>query len=291
ITQDNLCKKTLRARKLLMLFGKDGVGIDKIKQVTYSANEISKLTNVQIQNIINQVTLKTISSGNDQTNAEIMAPNKNHLYQYAIEHGINSKEFSIITGAEKNRWTTGCFRRDLERDIRFYRDGIERKEDSRKYYKFLTDQERLVSEELLYRNILKSGLSTAWLDNLIEEWEKIYAQFIQISFEEKTLFVPRINVQSLLSKSRPPISVLSKDPEERQQHVIEMLPPTISVSPTSTLTIGIRCPLARSWIGRCLGDIIVLGKVTIISHRGGGVITRGGGIISLGGGIGVISCK
>ena len=73
ITQDNLRKKTLRARKLRMLFGKDGVGIDKIKQVTYSANEISKLTNVQIQNIINQVTLKTVTSGNDQTNAEARA--------------------------------------------------------------------------------------------------------------------------------------------------------------------------------------------------------------------------
>ncbi|RIB00544.1 hypothetical protein C2G38_2129711, partial [Gigaspora rosea] len=30
ITQDNLRKKTLRARKLLMLFGENGVGIDKI---------------------------------------------------------------------------------------------------------------------------------------------------------------------------------------------------------------------------------------------------------------------
>jgi len=73
ITQDNLRKKTHRARKLLMLFGKDGVGIDKIKQVTYSANEISRLTNVQIQNVINQVTLKTVPSGNDQTNAEVSA--------------------------------------------------------------------------------------------------------------------------------------------------------------------------------------------------------------------------
>ncbi|CAH1770985.1 12611_t:CDS:2, partial [Entrophospora sp. SA101] len=54
ITQDNLRKKTLRARKLLILFGKNGVGIDKIKRITYSANEISKLTNAQIQNIINQ---------------------------------------------------------------------------------------------------------------------------------------------------------------------------------------------------------------------------------------------
>ncbi|CAG8551144.1 4278_t:CDS:2, partial [Cetraspora pellucida] len=78
--------------------------------------------------------------------------NKNHLHQYIIEHGINPKEFSIITEAEKNR-----------------------KEDSRKYRKFLTDRDRLVSEELLRQDILKSGLSTAWLDDLMEEWEKIYA--------------------------------------------------------------------------------------------------------------------
>ncbi|RIB10035.1 hypothetical protein C2G38_2146257 [Gigaspora rosea] len=111
---------------------------------------------------------------------QVMAPNKNHLYQYAIEHGINPKEFSIITEAKKNRWTTGCFRGDLERDIRFYRGGIERKEDPRKYRKFLTDRERLVGEELLRQGILKSGLSTAWLDDLMEEWEKINAQFMQI---------------------------------------------------------------------------------------------------------------
>ncbi|CAG8540355.1 4027_t:CDS:1, partial [Paraglomus brasilianum] len=44
-------------------------------------------------------------------------PNKKRLYQYAIEHGINPKKFSIITEAEKNRWAMGCFRGDLERDI------------------------------------------------------------------------------------------------------------------------------------------------------------------------------
>jgi hypothetical protein len=82
ITQDNLRKKTLRARKHLMLFGKNGVGIDKIKLVSYSATEISKLTNTQIQNVINQVkkytsehqshvTLKTVPSGNDQIKAKV----------------------------------------------------------------------------------------------------------------------------------------------------------------------------------------------------------------------------
>ena len=87
ITQDNLRKNTLRARKLLMLFGKDGVGIDKIKQVTYSANEISKLTNIQIQNIINQVTLKIVPSGNDQTNAEVSA-SSNVLHALAPKDNI-----------------------------------------------------------------------------------------------------------------------------------------------------------------------------------------------------------
>ncbi|CAG8642459.1 4124_t:CDS:2, partial [Paraglomus occultum] len=68
------------------------------------------------------------------------------------------------------------FNRDLERDIRFYRGGIERKEDTRKYHKFLTDRDRLIGEELLRRSILKSGLSTAWLDDLMEEWEKVHTQ-------------------------------------------------------------------------------------------------------------------
>ncbi|CAG8724390.1 16927_t:CDS:2, partial [Cetraspora pellucida] len=117
--------------------------------------------------------------------------NKTRFYQYAIEHGMDFEKFSVITEAEKNRWAMGCFRGDLERDIRFHRGGIERKEDPRKYHKFLTNRERLVGEELLRCSILKSGLSTAWLDDLMEEWKKIHAQFTQISFEEKTLFVPQ----------------------------------------------------------------------------------------------------
>ncbi|CAG8559163.1 2314_t:CDS:2, partial [Racocetra fulgida] len=39
---------------------------------------------------------------------------------YAIEHGMDPEKFSVITEAEKNRWAMGCFRGDLERDIRFY---------------------------------------------------------------------------------------------------------------------------------------------------------------------------
>ncbi|CAG8794722.1 10399_t:CDS:1, partial [Gigaspora rosea] len=48
-------------------------------------------------------------------------PNKTRFYQYAVEHGMDPEKFSIVTEAEKNRWTMGCFRGDLERDIRFYR--------------------------------------------------------------------------------------------------------------------------------------------------------------------------
>ncbi|RHZ50848.1 hypothetical protein Glove_490g15 [Diversispora epigaea] len=66
VTSVALRIKTLRARKIRKLFGENGVGIDKVKYVTCSANDISKLTNTQIQNIINQVTSKTVSLGNDQ---------------------------------------------------------------------------------------------------------------------------------------------------------------------------------------------------------------------------------
>ncbi|CAH1770160.1 4287_t:CDS:1, partial [Entrophospora sp. SA101] len=45
-----------------------------------------------------------------------------------------------ITEAEKKRWDGECFCEDLERDIHFYRSGIESKEDPIKYYEFLTDQ-------------------------------------------------------------------------------------------------------------------------------------------------------
>ncbi|POG58395.1 hypothetical protein GLOIN_2v921480 [Rhizophagus irregularis DAOM 181602=DAOM 197198] len=108
------------------------------------------------------------------------------LYRYAVKHGLDPEKFSIITEAEKKRWTYACLRGILERDMNFYRGGIKRKEDPRKYYTFLTDRERLIGEELLRRDILKSGLSTEWLDNLMKEWEKIHTQFIQVFAQESS---------------------------------------------------------------------------------------------------------
>ncbi|CAG8632354.1 1553_t:CDS:2 [Ambispora gerdemannii] len=88
-------------------------------------------------------------------------PTKICLYQYAIENDLDPEKFSVITKAEKDRWTMKCFRKDLERDIHFYRGGIKRKEDPRKYCECLTNRERLVGEELLHCSILKNDLSTA----------------------------------------------------------------------------------------------------------------------------------
>ncbi|PKC55311.1 hypothetical protein RhiirA1_542569 [Rhizophagus irregularis] len=55
-TLGNLRMRTLRAKKIRMLFGEGGVGVDKIKQVTFSVYEISSLTINQIQSVIKNVT-------------------------------------------------------------------------------------------------------------------------------------------------------------------------------------------------------------------------------------------
>jgi hypothetical protein len=73
ITLGNLRIQTHRAKNILMLFGEKGVGIDRIKLVTCSASDISRLNNTQIQNIIDYVNdrlhviSKTVTNGNDQS--------------------------------------------------------------------------------------------------------------------------------------------------------------------------------------------------------------------------------
>src|SRR5205809_7191344 len=62
-----ICESEHRAKNILMLFGEKGVGIDRIKLVTCSASDISRLTNTQIQNIIDYVNDKTVTNGNDQS--------------------------------------------------------------------------------------------------------------------------------------------------------------------------------------------------------------------------------
>ncbi|GES90817.1 hypothetical protein GLOIN_2v1790230 [Rhizophagus clarus] len=62
ITGVNLRQKILRVRKLYKLF--NTLGIEKIKQVSYSADAISSLSYPQIQNIIDHVN-SVISSHNE----------------------------------------------------------------------------------------------------------------------------------------------------------------------------------------------------------------------------------
>ncbi|CAB4382495.1 unnamed protein product [Rhizophagus irregularis] len=123
----------------------------------------------------------SVPSATSRTPIPRTDPNKMEcLYQYAVEHGLDPEKFSIVTGAEKHRWSVKCFRGDLDRDILIYRRSIEKNDDRRKYHTLLTDRERMIGEELLRRDILKHRSSTAWLDDLMKEWEKTHTQFIQV---------------------------------------------------------------------------------------------------------------
>ncbi|POG63592.1 hypothetical protein GLOIN_2v544741 [Rhizophagus irregularis DAOM 181602=DAOM 197198] len=64
ITDVNLRKITSRAKKVYVLF--EGIGIDKIQAVTYSASAISSLIEIQIQGIISCFP-KTYKSSTDDT--------------------------------------------------------------------------------------------------------------------------------------------------------------------------------------------------------------------------------
>ncbi|CAG8660949.1 2910_t:CDS:1, partial [Ambispora gerdemannii] len=77
----------------------------------------------------------------------------------------------------------------------------------------LTDKIRLI----LYRAYTEETGLDPWINS--ETSESLHSEK---DTEEKALFVPQVNVQSTLSKRQFPISVLSKDPEEMQQHVIGM---------------------------------------------------------------------
>ncbi|CAG8717034.1 12850_t:CDS:2, partial [Cetraspora pellucida] len=80
ITDVNLHKKIQRAQKILILFGREGVSIAKIKQISYSACTISGLTNVQIQYIINYMISKTVTNGHDQILISEVYPTHNCTY-------------------------------------------------------------------------------------------------------------------------------------------------------------------------------------------------------------------
>ncbi|CAG8608049.1 13938_t:CDS:1, partial [Cetraspora pellucida] len=92
ITDANLRQKTLRARKIYNLF--NAVGIEKIEQVTYSANAISNLTYTQIQNIINHVLSKTVNFIHNQNNSEVSVSANNIPQETKI---LSTPQVSIQT--------------------------------------------------------------------------------------------------------------------------------------------------------------------------------------------------
>src|SRR5436305_2003299 len=86
ISDVNLRQQLSRARKLYKLF--NAVDMEKIKQVTYSANAISNFNNTQIQNIIDYVISKTVT-GSHQT------PKNNQINVLeAQEQSLDSAEVS-----------------------------------------------------------------------------------------------------------------------------------------------------------------------------------------------------
>ncbi|GET57555.1 hypothetical protein GLOIN_2v921480 [Rhizophagus irregularis DAOM 181602=DAOM 197198] len=90
-----------------------------------------------------------------------------------------TEDASYQTRGNPNKMNNMPLNMERRTDMRFYRGAIERKEDPRKYYKFLTDHDRLIGEEVLRRGILESRLSTTWLNDLMKEWKKYIQNFAQ----------------------------------------------------------------------------------------------------------------
>ncbi|CAG8625525.1 8723_t:CDS:2, partial [Gigaspora rosea] len=247
VTSGALRIKTLRARKIHKLFGANGVGIDKVMYVTCSANDISKLTNAQIQNIINQVTSKTVFQGNDQnhvTETEVNISSnpicdRTYFCNKIIEQypnlykDGNSESVDYYGIADETLCPLCKLAHDDDEDIEgrykigsYYikceQRGIE-----------IEANKTLTPEYLEWHNKF-TGLPNVLTDNIRSKLYKRYKKEtgfdpwimsetfespqIEKDAEKKTLFVPQVNVQSGPSKPRSPISILPKDPEERQQH-------------------------------------------------------------------------
>ncbi|KAF0419083.1 hypothetical protein F8M41_007190 [Gigaspora margarita] len=99
IKREYLRKKTQKARNIYTLFKE--IGIDKIKQVTYSADAISSLTGVQIQNIIKLFSEKpNVELVNEQTECQKVISVKNLHAQTtkpSCSNEISNIEVSIPT--------------------------------------------------------------------------------------------------------------------------------------------------------------------------------------------------
>ncbi|CAG8669765.1 13575_t:CDS:2, partial [Cetraspora pellucida] len=123
IKREYLRKKTQKVRNIYTLFKE--IGIDKIKQVMYSANAISRLMDTQVQNIIKVISMNNVhthvtkpSSSKDISNIEKMLSKemRNQVINKLTTHFIDSpkldKNNSIDTEGEHQTdsyWVLGSY--------------------------------------------------------------------------------------------------------------------------------------------------------------------------------------
>ncbi|CAG8757252.1 24100_t:CDS:2, partial [Racocetra persica] len=90
ITDINLRKITSRAKKVYILY--EGIGIDKISQITYSASAISSLKDNQIQNIINDFPKTT-----DMSCQKVIGMTNCHAYISDLSSSNNSSAELVLS--------------------------------------------------------------------------------------------------------------------------------------------------------------------------------------------------
>ncbi|CAH1769987.1 7163_t:CDS:1, partial [Entrophospora sp. SA101] len=86
ITNVNLRQRTFKAKKIYTLFM--GIGIDRIRQVTYGANAISSLKDDQIQNIINRFPKKSTNTDDAVNCQKVTETSESNSLSFDLENEI-----------------------------------------------------------------------------------------------------------------------------------------------------------------------------------------------------------
>ncbi|CAG8453054.1 14752_t:CDS:2 [Cetraspora pellucida] len=206
ISWDALYKKTQRAEKIYILFEK--IGHDKIKYIkSYSVNSISKLTNDQIQQIINY-SCKNIDTDNvghqiSSENTEISKTGGPGKITSEIETGnittssiLLSHTFSFVTASSNSE------------------DKIIEKVES------LLETETKVSISTEFQVSNSSSFELSQENNQDSELSA------ELARPKTEVSVSSENTKANVSKqstSQPPIFTLPDDPKEKQAHIIKMV--------------------------------------------------------------------
>ncbi|RHZ90061.1 hypothetical protein Glove_8g5 [Diversispora epigaea] len=211
---------------------RDGVGVDKIKYITYSASTISGLKDTQIQHIINQVTSKTVTKCHGHTNSEVSesipssyisnSSGPNNLPKAEVSALFTSQTETKTLPEKQNNPTHDhayfC-NKILLRYSDLYKTFITEKFD---YYdiiegslcpvcklnhedgKSVKGRYEAGSYFIIYGKHEIESVSPAYMEETeLNPWIKSKtSEFSQIEkdAEKKTLFVSRVNVQSIPSK-------------------------------------------------------------------------------------------